>query len=248
MTWAAENLAWRTKAAENWSAKDSQPLLLRAWLSSPLAWDGWDPLTIEGALQSVVVLRETGRPADDVFSSCPIELPLEDTDIAIPISDRTDLGPVPIARASCGRFSPGAIASLRWRRSRPRAEQYNSPIVRISMAEMKAHNLPSPTMAAAFIEFNVMGDRSRLQSLLQDVTNLGSKRGGGLGQIKTWEVLPAAEDHSIIGPQGDLRRTLPVDAAIQLSGGIQREATLRAPYWHPRTRCSALVPVQKVEA
>src|SRR5690606_6288686 len=55
MTWADENRAWRELAARHWSPRSPEPLRLRAWLASPIAWDGYDPLTIEGALQYVVI-------------------------------------------------------------------------------------------------------------------------------------------------------------------------------------------------
>lgn len=194
----------------------------------------------------MVVLRQTGKPADDVFSNCPIEIPIADTDIPIPIVDRHDISPSsPIALASCGVLSPGARASLRWRRSRPRAELYRSEVVKIATAEMKAHNLPSPTVAASYVDFYVVGDATLLRDLLRDVSSLGSKRGGGLGQVQGWEVEVMAGDYSLVGPQGQLMRTLPVSAGIKAHHYDEREATLRAPYWHPRTRCNAHVPIME---
>jgi len=135
MTWADENRAWRELAARHWSPRSPEPLRLRAWLASPIAWDGYDPLTIEGALQYVVIGLETGRAPDDVFSDCPLETPLADTDIQIPIVDDTTYGEVPIARASCGVFAPGAVASVRWRRTRPRADYYGVDVVKVATVD-----------------------------------------------------------------------------------------------------------------
>lgn len=239
--WPEQNRAWRQRAIENWAPRTQEPLRLRAWLASPISWDGWDPLTIEGALQSVVVLRETGLPADDVYSSCPLDLPLSETDIQIPIADSLEYGEVPIARASCGRVSSDARSTMRWRRSRPRAEYYGLDKVKTTTAEMKAHNLPCPTVTATYVDFYVVGDEVQLSDLLQDVSHLGSKRGGGLGKILSWQVTRSETDWSLFQSDGTLMRVLP-SAFVSNVGGDLREASLRAPYWHPGTRCSAVVP------
>lgn len=247
MTWASENRAWRAKALLHWAPRAPEPLRLRAWLAAPIAWDGYDPLTIEGALQSLVITLETGRMPDDVFSDCPIETTLEDTDIQIPIVDSTGYGAVPIALASCGVFAPGAVASVRWRRTRPRADYYGVDVVKVATAEMKAHNLPAATVVAPYLDFYVVGDRSLLTRLLRDLTELGARRGGGLGRIHGWEVAEHS-DWSLQGPGGRLMRSLPHSAGEVMLGANLRECTLRAPYWHPRTRGLGWVPVQRLGA
>lgn len=245
MNWAAENREWREQARVTWAPRAPEPLRLRAWLASQVVWDGWDPLTIEGAIQYVVVTRETGRMPDDVYSECPIDAPLSDTDIQIPIADSFEFGDVPIALASCGVFAPGSVATVRWRRTRPRADYYGVDSVKVATADMKAHNIPAPTVAASYVDFYVVGDRSLLTDLLRDVSHLGARRGGGLGALHGWEVTPH-EDWSLFGPGGNLMRILPDTGTDRVSADL-RQATLRAPYWHPRTRCQAWVPIRSLE-
>lgn len=245
MTWAAENRAWRERAAKHWAPRASEPLRLRAWLGAPVTWDGYDPLTVEGAIQYLVIALETGRIPDDVYYGCPVTAPLQDTDVQIPIVDTDSFGTIPIALASCGIFSPGAVASVRWRRTRPRADYYGVDRVKVSTADMKAHNIPAATVIARYLDFYVVGDRELLKRLLRDVTELGSRRGGGLGRIHGWEVTEHA-DWSLYGPGGQLMRTLPRSAGEEMVGADLRECTLRAPYWHPRTRGLGWVPTQRL--
>jgi hypothetical protein len=221
-----------------------EPLLLRAWLDSPMACDGYDALTIEGALQSTVCLRETARTPDDVFTGCPITATLEETDIRIPIADVVTDG-VPIARASVGWFAPDALATKRQSWKRADAEHYATPIVKVSQAATKTQMVLKATVTASHVDFYVDGDRLLLENLLRDVSALGAGRAGGLGLIHGWEV-STAERWSWIGPERRLMRVLPEPLALELEADHYdlRIATLRAPYWHHRTRCAAAVPVQ----
>ena len=182
---------------------------------------------------------------DDVYCGCSIDLPLEDTDIQIPIVDSTGYGAVPIALASCGVFAPGAVASVRWRRTRPRADYYGVDTVRTSTAEMKAHNIPAATVVASYLDFYVVGDPKLLRELLREVTELGARRGGGLGHLHGWEIEPH-DDWSLRGVNGQLMRSLPHSAGTTMPGADLRECTLRAPYWHPRTRGLGWVPAQRL--
>lgn len=249
MTWAEDNRAWRERAAQRWSPQHGDSLLLRAWLDAPVAYDGYDPLTIEGALQSVVIIRETGRTPDDVYQGCPRDLPLADVDIPIPVADAVCGGPeldaTPLAHASCGWFSPDAVATKLQSWKRADAEHYAAKIVRTSMAENKTQMVLKATVTAQHVDFYVQGDRLMLKDLLRDATVLGAGRSGGLGLVHGWEIL-AAEPWWWTGPGGRLMRTLPARLA-EAHGATRydlRTATLRAPYWHPRTRCEAAVPVQ----
>ncbi|HEX6940912.1 MAG TPA: hypothetical protein VF158_15955 [Longimicrobiales bacterium] len=248
MSWAAENRAWRERARERWAPASPEHLRLRAWLAAPVAWDLYDPLMIEGALQYAVVVRETGRMPDDVFAGCPLDAPLEDTDIQIPIADSEVPGcPIPIALASAGWPSADATASVRWRRRRVRAEKLGATIVNASVGETKATNLPAPVVIAYWIDWWVMGDRRLLEDLLRDVHTIGGKRSGGLGQVQGWEIAPA-NPWSWFGPGGRLMRPLPAhfELARRSSRHDIREGTVRAPYWHPRTRMLCCVPIQRV--
>lgn len=248
MSWAAENREWRDRARERWAPATPEPLRVRAYLAAPVAWDLYDPLMLEGALQYAVIVRETGRLPDDVFAGCPLDAPIEETDVQIPIMDGEVPGcPFPIALASAGWPSADAAASVRWRRRRVRAEKLGARIVNASVGETKATNLPAPTVVAYWIDWWVAGDRRLLEELLHDVHTIGGKRSGGLGHVHGWEVTPGPAWYWF-GPGGRLMRALPAnfELARRSSRHDVREATLRAPYWHPRTRMLCRVPIQRL--
>ncbi len=247
MNWADENRGWRERALDRFGPRAAEPLLVRAWLASPVAYDGFDPLTLEGTLQSIVVLRETGRVPDDVFADCPRNEPLENTDIPIPIVDTMVEG-MPIAHASIGWFAPGATSTKRQGWKRADAEHYNRPTVKISEAGTKTQMVLKATVTALHVDFFVQADRVRLEGLLLEATHLGASRAGGLGEIQGWEIVDAPGNWWWYGPAGTLMRTLPLGLASAAPAGSydSREATLRAPYWHPRSRRPAGVPVQRL--
>lgn len=245
MSWASENRWWRERARERWAPSRPEPLLVRAWLDAPVAYDGYDPLTLEGALQCAVVARETGRTPDDVFSDCPLGADLADTDIQVPIVD-TVVGDIPIAHASIGWFSPDAIETKRQNWKRADAEHYNRPVVKISQADTKTQMVAKATVTALHVDFYVEGDREKLRDLLLDVPTLGASRAGGLGMVLGWEVVPVPMRWWWYGPGRRLMRSLPLDAIGDARGFTAREATLRAPYWHPRTRRWCGVPEQRI--
>lgn len=248
MSWVNRNRQWRERAEANWLPRHPEPIRVRGWFSSPVAWDGYDPLMLEGALQYAVVVRETGRAPDDVYSDCPLSCPLSDAGIQIPISDQLVGGSeFPIAMASGAWFSPDATPTVRWRRRRLRAEYYARATVKAAQGDTKACNLPSATVTALFADWYVCGDRERMTELLQDVTHIGGHRGGGLGLMKGWEVEGTDRAWWFFGPGGRLMRTMPLaDGEPTPPLSDPRESTLRAPYWHPRTRCLCAVPAQRL--
>jgi hypothetical protein len=202
-------------------------------------------------------MRETGRLADDVFSDCPLNLGIEDTEIQIPIADSIDqfAGGIPIAMVSIGWFSPDATSDVRWRRRRVRGEQYGQAIVNTASGVTKADQRPIPVAVAMHVDFYATGDRFAIEDLLHDSASLGSARAGGLGTVKGWEVLPTTNEWWLRGPRNRLMRAVPSDPdlAVNVPSSLapirdldRREATLRAPYWHPRTRRMCLVPVQRL--
>ncbi len=246
MTWAEQNAVWRSSAHRRWSPRSPEPLHVRCWLSSPVAYDGYDPLTIEGALQCAVVLRETGRTPDDVFSACPVRAPLSDTDIAIPIVDDR-FGNVPIAMASVGWFSGDARATKRQSWKRADAEYYSKRVVKVAEAANKTQMLLKATVTALYVDFYVCGDRALLTDLLTDVSHLGASRAGGLGELHGVEVHPCNAKAWFVGPGTRLMRVLPHGRHTAHRGSFDtRESTLRAPYWHHRTRELCDVPVQRL--
>lgn len=253
MTWATDNAWWRANAAKRRGERRDQ-CIVRAWLSAPVAWDGYDPLTLEGALQSVVVARETGRMPCDVFRGCPVDAPLTDSDIPIPIADidvEVDGSSMPLALCSVGLFSPDAAPTVRYIRGRARAEQYATKMVNIAMAEYKSSNMPIATVTCCYVEFRCVGDADQIRDLLRDVDHIGADRSGGLGAVQGWEL--EVDEDSGWGPfkdsHGRLLRSIPDSMEPCGASGFEvRLATLRAPYWHKRTQTLCKVPIVQVGA
>lgn len=253
MTWLDDNRGWLALARKRWAPRNPVPCKVTAWMASPITWDGYDPITLEGALQCAVVLRETGRAPCDVFSGCPADASLADVDITIPIADTetdTPLGRLPISRCSIGHFSPDAVLTTRYIRKRPRAENYAAKVVNIAMAEYKASNQPVATVTCSHITFWCEADEALLRDLLTDCQNLGADRSGGLGAVIGWEVDTSERDKWawLHDEKKRLRRTVPDMSVDDVIGFERRVATLRAPYWHKRTQCLCKVPIVEVSA
>lgn len=246
MSWYERNRPWLERARARYAPDNPEPMVVRAWLDAPVAVDGFDPLTLEGSLQYSVILRETGRMPDDVYSDCSLEEPLEHTDIQIPIAD-TSMRGLPIAMVSVGWFSSDALATKRQSWKRARAEHYARDVVKVSSAENKTQMVLKATVTASFVDFFAFADRGKIQDLLRDVHCLGAARSGGLGAVHGWEVIPTAQQWWFRGPGGRLMRSLPLTRDVETMTGVDaRSATLRAPYWHPRTRRLCGVPAQRL--
>src|SRR5690606_29792838 len=156
----------------------------------------------------IVVLRQTGRLPDDVYSDCPLGASLDETDIQIPITDES-MWHTPIARASIGWFSPDAMATKRQHWKRARADHYRNDIVRISSAETKTQMVLKQTVTCLHVDFYVHGDRATLLDLLRDVGTLGAARSGGVGHVVGWEAIPTPKEWWFRGPGGRPMRPLP---------------------------------------
>lgn len=253
MTWLEENTSWLESAREHWAPRQAERVLIRAWLAQEIAFDCYDPITIEGGLQSVVCSLETGRMPDDVFVDSPRSLTVTEGDIQIPICDvhvATDgLGSIPIATVSCGWFSPDATQTGTWVRKRPRAECYAMDTVNTASAEFKATNFLKATVTAQFLEFHALGDAELLRRLLVELPSLSSSRAGGMGSLYGWEIeVDTAAKHwpSWQDESGRAMRAMPHGYLRNVTGCDVRDATLRAPYWHKRTMTLCDVPFQEV--
>ncbi len=248
MTWLEMNAPWLARA-RRWLPRAVEPLRMRVWLSSPVAWDGRTPITIEGALQFVVVGLATGRSPDDVFAGCPHDLKPE---IAIPVAD-VELGGRAIACASIGWPPSCAVETVRWRRKRARVEAYGVDRLMIAGGWGKSLNIPVAALVTPFLDFYLRGDRRLLAALCRELGGLGRDSTRGLGSVVGVELDPDPEDRSLF-LDGAPQRALP----LLLDGGPtdprvmapdtwdEREATTRAPYWHRSTTTLCAVPVVSI--
>ncbi len=250
MTWDRDNAAWLERAAR-WAPRSVDPLRLRVWLSSPLAWDGATAITIEGALQFAVVCRETGRMPDDVFNGAPRDVMIP---LPIPVADVTIAG-LPIACASWGIAPACAVESIRWRRKRTRAESLGLDKVLIKGGAYKALNIPVGALVAPWLDFYVRGDRGLLTDLFRDVQGLGRDSTRGMGTVLGVEIASDHDDRSLIY-RGAPQRALPLvcdgseydPRSLAPDTWDERETTTRAPYWKQASLAVCAVPVTSIGA
>lgn len=218
-------------------------MTLRAWLASPLAWDTYNGVTCEGAVQWAVVAMASGLSPEEAFAPVPRD---ELVQIPIPLTDQEMAGS-PIALASWAQPAPGSLETVRFRRKRARAESYGVTKVNVAMAEFKSEQIPVPTLTAKWVDFHVVGDRRLLEELLPDVSHLGRCRSSGLGVVMGWEVLDDPEQRAIL-ERGRLMRTVPTVSGLTPRPGTfaVRNATTRAPYWHRASLTECMVPIMRV--
>lgn len=240
MNWLARQ-GWIASARERWAHRERQPFTVRTWLSSPIAWSA-DGVKLDGLLQRLVVERETGMLADDVFAECPKDVTV---DIPIPVADVTMAG-LPIACASWGVPPPIACESLRWRRKRARPEAMSGDRLLIAGGPFKSHNIPVQTLVTPWLDFHLEGDLDRVRDLLADATAIGRGYASGLGTILGIEYLPDPARRSLAW-NGRPMRALPLQG-LPLDAPIVDERATRAPYWKGRGTVLCAVPVAALGA
>lgn len=248
MSWLDDNAGWLARA-ERWRPRVVEPLRLRVWFMSPVAWDGYDPIAIEGALQFLVVIAETGQMPDDVFAGFD---EVSNVDIPVPIED-VEIGGRRIACASVGIPPRIAVETVRWRRKRARSEQMGVDKLMINGGPFKAINLPISTLATPWLDFYVRGDRELILRLCDGLQGIARDSTRGLGSVLGVEVDTDEANRSLVY-KACPQRVLP----IVMDGGDydtrsydpdsfeSREAGVRAPYWHIRNRTDAVVPSLRI--
>lgn len=251
MTWLDDNAGWLGRARARWSAASVRPWHLRLWFSGPIAYDGREPLTMEGLLQFLVVWREAQRSPDDVFAGLPGDVHI---DVPVPIADVT-IGGEPIAAVSVGWWPPIAEEGVRFRRKRADVDAYGVAKLAVSGGWAKSLNVPIATLVTPYLDFYLRADREKVDDLLQDGGGLGRDSMRGLGTVMGWEWSPDLEDRALLlggAPQRVFPR-VEDDSAYDvraLAAGTfdERVATTRAPYWVQRRAKPCVVPVQRVGA
>lgn len=240
--WSENAMAWLPEQAE--------PLRVRLFLRSPIAHDSYRGLSaLEGALQTVVVERESGLTSSEamnVLQAQRAESGLDPYDIPIPIVDAIVHGKR-IAQCSHGQYADGVLDDKRKRRRRSDVEGIAKDKITIAGGNFKALDIPVPTRIAAWIDFFVVGDRKKLEALLPDVMGLARDCRRGLGSIHAFAI-DAAEDRSLVWERRP-QRAIPVQSAHEAallfdptSYEVRMENT-RAPYWVRASRALCAVPV-----
>lgn len=241
MTWLAQNQAWLDRARGRWAPRSPEPVTVRLWLSSPVAW-GEHGVQLDGLLQRLVVERETGLPSDDVFAECPRGLHPE---IQIPVVD-VQIAGLPIACASWGVPPPIAAESLRWRRKRARLEAMSGNRLTIAGGAYKSTNIPVQTLVTPWLDFYLVADRALVRDLLGDAHAIGRGYSSGLGTILGIEYLPDPDGRALAW-RGRPMRAIPLGpGAPPLQDPCCMLTSTRAPYWAGKGQRVCAVPVLRL--
>ena len=115
--------------------------------------------------------------------------------------------------------------------------------VMTAKGEFAAKYLPYQTIVTDTLTWWIVGQRAEVEARLQFVLAIGKKRRRGYGAVRRWEVTPAAEDRSVIAPDGVIMRPVPVELLDRLGRAGPLElayTTYRPPYWSPQyaARCA----------
>lgn len=241
MSWIAENRWWLDRAADRWCPRTSTPLRIRAWFRAPICWDGRDTIQIEGALQHAMIRMETGRMPDDVFANITREESAA-INLTVPILD-VEIAGHKIACASSAWPWPISSEGTRNRNKRARPDVIAGDVLHTSGGAYKALRIPVATLHVPFVDFFVVGDRERIESLLKLVGGLGRDTARSLGSVSGWDVSEQESDRSLVFMGRPMRPLPDVDRESFVSGSYDaRPSTLRAPYWRSWLRVPALVP------
>lgn len=240
MTWFADNRAWLGRAREQWAPRASAPFRVRVWLSSPIAWSSYG-VQLDGFLQRLVVERETGLPADDVFAEIPREV---EVDIPIPVTDVMVAG-LPIACCSWGMPPRIAIESLRWRRKRARLDAISGARITVAGGPYKSHNIPVATLVTPYLDFHLVGDLERVRDLLGEAHAMARGYASGVGRILGLEYGADPAVRALVW-EGQPMRSLPLGEGMPaLEDPLVAEVSTRGPYWKGRgVRLCAVPSIQ----
>lgn len=118
----------------------------------------------------------------------------------------------------------------------------------IGQGEYKAYQMPLVSYIVDDMIWYVVGEKERIEYLLNKIPFIGKKRAQGQGLVLEWEVKEIAEDWSEMRG-GKWTRSIPAPlfADVPLKPGIQYVyRSYRPPYWHPS--CFAMCTMQGEEA
>lgn len=235
-------LPWLDRARREMAPREPEPLRVRAWLLSPVAFDAREGMPLDGVVSWAAVLAMSSELPDDAFAAVPRG---QFVDLPVPFAE-ADVGGHRIARASWATTSPDARELVRRKRKRADVEAYGlKGKVAVNGGEWKALDLPVPVVAATWLEWWCVADRAQLLPLLSMVHGLGRDRTRGVATIEGWEVDRVAENRSLVW-HGRPTRALPIADLAECSsvynGATPRVTSVRAPYWRRDARALCAVP------
>jgi len=124
--------------------------------------------------------------------------------------------------------------------------------VNVKSGRYKAYRMPIVVNITDKLEWFCVGDEAEVRKLLLGITGIGKKCSQGYGLVRDWRVEQIKEDYSIVGPEGQLMRSvyeLPVVKrgiyALPEKVKAYRKAHygLRPPYWLPANQAVVYMPL-----
>lgn len=231
---------WLPAAREAWLPRPehTRPLVVRAWLSSPLVRQRRGEHALDALLGYAVVARAAGELPSDAMAHVPRDLHV---DIPVPIADDLETG---VACASWPRMERAREGLARYVR-KPEVEQLGAKRVLVAGGSGKPTRDDTPLIVAAWLEWDVVGDAERIEALLADCIALGARRASGHGKLLHRATVRAADADRSLVRDGSPARPVPIrgDEDARYPGGwVLAEMATRAPYWHRATRTLCAVP------
>jgi hypothetical protein len=105
----------------------------------------------------------------------------------------------------------------------------------------KAYHQPVFYRSALWVRWYCMGARVEIEQLLSTLTHVGKKPAQGWGRVVKWEVIPVAEDWSIMRGNKLMRGIPARDAPKDLTGNITLYG-VRPSYWDRRNQIMLMMP------
>lgn len=228
------------------------PLLVTAWLSSPLAGD---PPHLDALLEWSLSAFNGHAFPDDKEGHLKLTragpAPRQGA-IRIPL-EREWVGPWLVARCSSPILPVPAKETVEHVNKRLAVEMAGllapaeRKVVTTTNAWTKSYRLPLRIRAVPCVRWFAVGTRREVRRALRDVHAIGKKPADGYGRVREWAVEQAAEDltwfaPSLAGPV--LMRPLPVGDWLPagLLGARRDFGACCPPMWHPERATEIVVP------
>lgn len=230
----------------------NRPLLVTAWLSSPLAGEAPQ---LDGLLECAAACRAHGD--QDAAG-----VPRHKVDRALP-APPMGVMPVPLAKCWFGRWlvyaasspivpKPGAetVEHINKRIATEAADLLvpsERKIVTTTNTWTKSYRLPLRVRAVPCVRWFCNGNRREILKLLRNIHGVGKKVADGYGRISKWEASEADDDYSLYARHDAgavLMRPLP-DCPMLPKGLLGYRIDFGActpPYWHPERYTDILAP------
>lgn len=111
----------------------------------------------------------------------------------------------------------------------------------------KNYDLPLYLRLTPAICWYVLGDKERIENLLQDCKGIGKKRGYGYGQIIKWEVQANGEDWHLWRNKNQLMRPIPIASVDRVCDFAILNWGWRPPAWLHTNRAQCALPIHCVK-